>query len=156
MARPPRLAWDSSCFIAWVDRKDTEAREVLQALDATMERMIQGQVRIVASQAIEIEVRPGGVNIARTQAVHAQLRACRFFESFPEGPAIRALASQLQDRLQTEGLRGQYADLIHVATAIAARAEEFWTTDKKLLNWEKVIPGVKICKPYLVQGRLFL
>lgn len=154
MARPPRLGWDSTCFTAWVDRRDTESPEVLQAVDGTMERMIQGKVRIVASQAIEIEVRPG--DVAKTQAFHSQLRACRSFESFPEGPAIRALAAQLQDRLQASSRNGKYADLIHVATAIAARAEEFWTTDNKVLNWyaEGVITEIKICKPYLVQGVL--
>lgn len=116
--------------------------------------MILGKVRIVASQAIETEVRPG--DLARTKAFHDQLRACRHFESFPEGPSIRKLAKELQDRLQQSGRRGQYADLIHVATAIAARAEEFWTTDHRVLNWyaEGVITEVEICKPYLVQGTL--
>lgn len=154
LAKAPRLAWDSTCFLAWVERKDTEAPEVLNAVDVTMHRMVRGSVRIVASQAIEIEVRPG--NLADTQKFHAQLRACPHFESFAESPAIRKLAKELQDRLQETGRRGKYADLIHVATAIAARTEEFWTTDEKVLRLhaEGVVPEITICKPYLVQGVL--
>jgi len=156
MARRRRLAWDSTCFLAYLDRKDTEARDVLQAVDVTFERMIKGTTAIIASQAIETEVRPG--NVAETQSFHIQLKACRFFESFPESPAIRKLARDLQDRLQISGRKGQYADLIHVATAIASGAEEFWTTDEKVLRWhtEGVIPEIKICRPYLEQGVLDL
>jgi predicted nucleic acid-binding protein len=156
LPRPPRIAWDSTCLIAWIDGKDTEAPEVLQAIDATIERMIRGHVRIVTSQAIEIEVRPG--DLQDTKAFHDQLRACPHFESFPEGPAIRSLTRQLQDRLQATGRKGKYADLIHVATAIAARAQEFWTTDEKVLRWyaEGVITDVNICRPYTDQGVLDL
>lgn len=121
-----------------------------------MERMIRGQLRIVASQAIEIEVRPG--DVPRTQAFHSQLRACRHFESFAEGPSIRALVAAMQDRLQESDRKGGYADLIHVATAIAARADECWTTDAKVVKWfeQGVIPEITICRPYLVQGVLDL
>lgn len=156
MARAPRVAWDSTCFIAWVDRGNTESPEVLQALDVAMDRMQRGAVRIVASQAIELEVRPG--SLERTQAFHNQLKACPFFESFAEGPAIRALARAIQERLQSSGRKGHYADLIHVATAIAARAVEFWTTDKKVLAWhtDGLITEVRICKPYAIQGLLDL
>src|SRR5687768_15529316 len=101
MSRPRRIAWDSTCFVAWVDRKDTEDPVVLTALDETMRLMTRGQVRIVASRAIETEVRPGDVE--RTRQFHQQLRASPFFESFGESPAIRRLARDLQDRLQNSG-----------------------------------------------------
>lgn len=43
-----------------------------------------------------------------------------------------------------------------MATAIAARAVEFWTTDKKVLAWhtDGLITEVRICKPYAIQGLL--
>lgn len=156
LAKAPRVAWDSTCFIAWADRAPTEDPAVLKALVATMARMTQGSVRIVASSAIETEVRPGDVE--RTRRFHTQLRACPHFESFGESPAVRSLARSLQDRLQQTGRRGSYADLLHVATAIAARASEFWTTDEKMIRWytEGIITEVKICKPYLIQGVLDL
>lgn len=154
MARPPRLAMDSSCLIAWADQKETEDPEILQALDATMERMIRGSVRVVASSAIEIEVRLDDVET--TKRFHDQLKACPHFESFGESPVVRKLALELQDRLQASGRRGKYADLVHVATAIAARASELWTTDKKMIAWfeQGVITEVRICRPYLTQGVL--
>lgn len=156
MSKPIRIAWDSTCFIAWVDRAETEDQAVLQALDFTMEKMTQGRIRIVASRVIETEVRPG--NLERTKHFHLQLRACPHLESFGESPAVRNLAASLQDRLQSTGRRGGYADLVHVATAIAARATEFWTTDKSILSWSQagVITEITICRPYLVQGILDL
>lgn len=119
-----------------------------------MDDMIRGRVNIVASSVIEAEVRPG--DLRATKTFHQQLKACRYFESFGESMAVRALARQLQDRLQASGRSGQYADLLHVATAIAARADAFWTTDKKVINWGSsgAIEEVTICLPYLEQGRL--
>jgi hypothetical protein len=154
MAKPPRVAWDSSCFIAWLERGETEDPVVLQALDVTMEEMVRGRIRLVASRVIETEVRPGDLN--RTKLFHEQLRACPNFEGFAESPAVRNLARDLQDRLQETGRRGGYADLVHVATAIAARATEFWTTDHSMLRWgtSGLITEVTVCRPYLVQGVL--
>lgn len=156
LPRPPRIAWDSTCFTAWLDKKVSEPPEVLEALDITFERMARGEIRIVASQAIEIEVR--STDLAKSKEFHQQLRACPFFEGFSESPAIRKLAQDLQDRLQRSNRRGGYADLLHVATAIASRSEEFWTTDKKVINWytHGVIDEIKICAPYLDQGVLAL
>ncbi len=156
MAKPRRISWDSTCFIAWVDRAETENPAVLQALDSTMNKMLQGRIRIVASRAIEVEVRLE--NLERTKQFHMHLRACPHFESFGESPAVRNLAVSLQDRLQLTDRRGGYADLVHVATAIAARASEFWTMDKKILKWAEagVITEIIICQPYLVQGTLDL
>ena len=119
-----------------------------------MGKMIRGRVRIVASLAIEVEVRPG--DLERTRRFHQQLRACAGFESFGESPAIRRLCRTLQDRLQRSGRKGGYADLVHVSTAIAARAEQFWTTDKRVVRWhtEGLISEIQICHPYLEQGVL--
>ena len=121
-----------------------------------MERMISGQIEIVASRIIEIEVRGtvlSSEGVLRVQGLHQQLRAQPHFESYTVGPAIQGLAGRLQDRLQSTNRRGGYADLIHVATAIAARTSEFWTTDKKIVRWhtEGVISEVRICLPYLDQ-----
>ena len=156
MAKPPRISWDSSYFIAWVDRATTEDVTVLQAVDVTIERMIRGRIRVVASRVIETEVRPGSVDY--TKRFHEQLRACPYFESFGESPAVRSLAASLPDRLQATGRRGGYADLVHLATAIAARATEFWTTDSKILKWAEagITTEITICRPYLVQGVLDL
>lgn len=116
--------------------------------------MTRGEVRIMASRVIEVEVRPGSVE--RTRRFHQQLKACPSFESFGESPSVRRLATDLQERLQVSGRRGHYADLIHVATAISGRALEFWTLDKKLVNWhtQGVLTEIKICRPYLEQGKL--
>ena len=152
MARRSRLAWDASCFTAWADRSSTEDPACLAALDVKMRGLALGLERIVASRAVEIEVRLGSAEEARR--FHQQLRACPSFEGFGESQAIRRLAASLADRLQESGRRGRYADLIHVATAISARATELWTLDKKMVRWhtEGVLPEIVICRTYLVQG----
>lgn len=154
MARPRRIAWDSSCFIAWLERKQTEDPAVLSALAETMRGMVRGQVRIVASNLILLEVRAGSVE--ETRAFHRQLRACPYFEAFTDSVAVHTVASDLADRVQESGRKAKSLDLLHVATAIAARAEEFWTTDAKMIRWytQGVITEVVICRPYLEQGVL--
>ena len=138
--------------MAWADRGTTEDEACLAALDVKMRGLASGLERIVASREIEIEVRLGSVEDARR--FHQRLRACPSFESFGESQSIRRLASALADRLQGSGRRPGYADLIHVATAISARATEFWTLDKKMVRWhtEGVLPEMVICHPYLDQG----
>jgi predicted nucleic acid-binding protein len=154
--KPRRLGWDSTCFIAWTDRKPTEDPAILRALDETLHQMIHGRVQIVASNVIEVEVRPG--DLERTRALHQRLRACPHFESFSVGPTVQRLARESQDRLQQSGRIGHYADLIHVATAIGAKAEEFGTTDKRVVRGysERVIADIMMCEPYLEQDVLDL
>lgn len=129
---------------------------MILAIDRTMQEVTGGRIRLVASQAIEIEVRLGTPE--ETRRFHSELRALRMFESFPEGPAIRRIAGELADRLQASGRKGQYADLIHVATAIASNATELWTLDQKMVKWhtEGPIKELRITKPYLTQGVLDL
>jgi predicted nucleic acid-binding protein len=154
----PRLAWDSSCFIACFDGSTTDEPTYIEALNFTWKRVVLGQVRLVASRAIEIEVRLRDRPVEQSRALHQKLRACPTFDSFGESQGVRALAQQLQDRLQQSGRVGKYADLIHVSTAISARAAEFWTLDKKLVRWhtEGIITEIPLCYPHLEQGILDL
>lgn len=142
--------------MAYLTKEQTTSDEIQSAIKAVFEEMSIGRIQVVASRSIEIEVRLE--TLEKTRAFHDQLKACKSFESYEVSSSVNILALKLADRIQghDEDRRGNFADLIHVATAISARADEYWTTDKKQIKWysDNIISEVKICVPWDDQRKL--
>jgi predicted nucleic acid-binding protein len=150
-----RLYWDSNCFIAVFNAEPTTPRPQLDALQATFEEMVGGQVKIITSDLYRAEVF-GQKNDPKANAIAEQLEACPDFEMVPLRTQAHQIAGDMRARCRAAKRRLDTADALHVAAATLAKADEMWTTEPKLVNRyeDGLLASVRICFPYLKQMKI--
>jgi len=146
--RKRRLYWDASGFIALFDSEPTTPSLQLDALRATFEEMLDGQVKIITSDLYRAEA----------AAIAEQLEACPDFEMVPLRTQAYEMAGDLRKRCHdaTPTRKLKTPDALHVAAGTIARADEIWTTETKLVSYYEagLLTSVRVCVPHLKQVRI--
>jgi predicted nucleic acid-binding protein len=119
--------------------------------------MLDGATRIVTSDLFRTEVFPN-LDDARFSELYNNLIACDDFVVVGIHTAAYELAGKLRQRCKSVKRRLETPDALHIASAILARVDEFWTTEEKLVKCSNagVITEVPIRYPYSTQFRLKL
>ncbi len=153
--RKRRLYWDSSCFIAVFNAEPTTPRPQLDALQATFEEMLGGQVKVITSDLYRVEVF-GQKDDPTANAIAEQLEACPDFEMVPLRTQAHQLAGEMRRRCREAKRRLDTADALHVAAATLSKADEMWTTDSTLVKRHEdgLLMSVRVCLPYLKQLKI--
>lgn len=153
--RKRRLYWDSNCFIALFNAEPTTPRPQLDALQATFEEMLGGQVKIIASDLYRVEVF-GQKNEPKANAIAEQLEACPDFEMVPLRTQAHQIAGDMRVRCREAKRQLHSVDALHIAAATLAKVDEMWTTDSKLVSRyeEGSLGSVKVCVPHLKQLKI--
>ena len=145
-----RFYWDTSCFIALLERKPSEGSTLVHALDVTYNEMLAGRVEIVSCSVFIAELlKPGA------QRFLQELCKCPNFELVETVIAVNELAQDLQSRCQQAGVHTpKTPDALHLASGILSKCDEFWTLDKRLLNSGAVITEIAMRLPHVEQLKL--
>jgi len=159
--RKLRYYWDTCCFIALLNREPTTDVAVLQALEQTYREMLQERVEIVSCSVLITElITPEGEKFI------SELRKCPAFEMAETVAAVHELARNLRRRCREANTHiPKTPDALHLASAILSKADEFWTTDQRLLSVSAVqrllsvsavVNEITICLPHVEQPKLGL
>ncbi len=135
----PALAFDTPLWIHWVEQN----RRFLPAVAPLVRDLSEGRIVVVTSILAVVEILTG------VFAKGDELRARRYRDLFDNTEGIAVLDV---DRAIGEGaarLRARYGlrtpDAIHLATAVAARASAFVTTDRRLARVREL--DVRVLRP---------
>ena len=135
----PALAFDTPLWIHWVEQN----RRFLPAVAPLVKDLAGGRIVVVTSILAMVEILTG------VFAKGDELRARRYRDLFDGTEGIVVLEV---DRAIGEGaarLRARYGlrtpDAIHLATAVAARASAFVTTDRRLARVREL--DVRVLRP---------
>jgi predicted nucleic acid-binding protein len=141
----PALAFDTPVWIHWVEQN----RRFLPAVAPLVTGLAEGRIVVVTSILAILEILTG------VFARGDELRAHRYRDIFDNTEGVAVLEV---DRAVAEGaarLRARYRlktpDAIHLATALAARASVFVTTDRRLARVREV--EVRILRPVTARVR---
>ncbi len=141
----PALAFDTPLWIHWVE----QSRRFLPAVTPLVKDLAEGRIVVVTSILAMVEILTG------VFARDDELRARRYRDLFDNTEGIAVLDV---DRAIGEGaarLRARYRlrtpDAIHLATAVAARASAFVTTDRRLARVREV--NVRVLDPVRTHGK---
>ncbi|NLI00544.1 MAG: PIN domain nuclease [Chthonomonadales bacterium] len=154
--RRPRYHWDTCCFIALMNREDTTDEIVLLALRQTFHDMLFGEVEVTTSAMLISELLIPDPDKA---TLERQLEACPYFDMVDTHQAVHRLAADIRKHCRDQGVAvPKTPDAIHIASAILARVDEMWTTDKGLIGLAErgVITEVPIVRPHVTQLKLDL
>ncbi len=157
MARSvPYVYWDACCFIAYLNKEPTTLDVYLIALDSCIQDMESSLCGIVLSTMHRIEVKQFKEGIASPP--YFELLQNRNCIEFNVSPSASILAEELQDRTaeRADVLNLKEKDAKHLAVAIEARCDAFFTTEPKLVRLYEmgIVPEIRICFPYAIQPRL--
>jgi predicted nucleic acid-binding protein len=135
----PALAFDTAVWVHWVEQN----QRFLPAVTPLVRDLAEGRIVVVTSVLAVVEILTG------VFAKGDELRARRYRDLFDGTEGIAVLDV---DRAIGEGaarLRARYGlrtpDAIHLATAVAARAEAFVTTDRRLARVREL--EVRVLRP---------
>ncbi len=113
--------------------------------------MLTSKVEIVSGSVLITEL----IKVPREYI--ESLKACPAFEMVQTNDSVYNLARDLRERCRANGTSViKTPDALHLASAILSRADEFWTTDGRILNAQVITSEIKICKPHVEQLRLIL
>jgi predicted nucleic acid-binding protein len=142
-----RFYWDTSCFIALLEREPSEDPTLVHALDVTYNAMLSKQVEIVSCSVLITEL----LEASQQQFLQEQ-RKHPTFELVETVTAVHELARDLRSRCRQAGVHTPKApDALHLAAGILSQCDEFWTLDKRLLNAGAVITEIAIRLPHVEQ-----
>ncbi len=147
-----RRYWDTSCFIALLNRNPAGDPIRLQALQQVYEDMLSGKVEVVSCGVLVAEM----IHPESKQFLQ-ELRKLKQFELIETTISVHELAAELRSRCQnwrqgTERIHvPKVADATHLAAAILSKCDEFWTLDEKLLRLDRIIEEIHICLPHIEQ-----
>ncbi len=143
--RLPALAFDTPIWIHWAEQN----RRFLPAVEPLVRGLAEGRVVVVTSILAIVEILTG------VFARGDELRAHRYRDIFDNTEGVAVLDV---DRAIAEGaarLRARYRlktpDAIHLATALAARASAFVTTDRRLSRVREL--DVRVLRPVTARAR---
>jgi len=135
----PALAFDTPLWVHWVEQN----RRFLPAVTPLVRDLAEGRIVVVTSILAMVEI------LTEVFARGDELRARRYRDLFEDTEGIAVLDV---DRAIGEGaarLRARYGlrtpDAIHLATAVAARAAAFVTTDRRLARVREL--DVRVLRP---------
>jgi predicted nucleic acid-binding protein len=145
-----RFYWDTSCFIALLERKPSEDPTLVHALDATYNEMLVGRVEIVSCSILITELlEPSAQQFLR------ELRKHPNFELVETVTTVHELARDLRSRCRQAGVHTpKTPDALHLASGILSKCDELWTLDKRLLNSGAVITEIAVRLPHVEQLKL--
>lgn len=151
--------WDSGVWISVIGKKKTE--KIFDRYVYAMERVKRGDVRLVLSQIVRLELYQ--TNLSQENREHfSKILQLPNVEPLSVNMRIIEIASDLQREAGTAvlGKRLKSVDAIHLATAIYAQAGELYAGDGDLLKLNGVIKSRTVPKisypPINPQGKLEL
>lgn len=154
-ARKTTVYWDSNCIIALFNNEPTTKEEHLLALKACFDDMFEGTKQIASCDLMYGEVF-GPEASDEGRGVYDSLCAHRLFILLGLGTAVYKLAGELRDKCKSSRRSLKLPDALHVAAATLGRVDEFWTTEKKLVNYHRdgLLTHVPVMFPHQEQLRM--
>jgi predicted nucleic acid-binding protein len=161
MAGPERQYWDSNVLITMLSGTDLERVTVIREL---LELEARGRVRIVISTLVIAEVRPLPTTSSNDLSEAVRIREMFDSERFEVHAVTRSVAF-LAAQIGFEYPELLPPDCIHLATAVQANADVFFTHDgagkrrrpRHLLSYDRKVgtPPLRIAEPSVSLDLLF-
>lgn len=158
--------WDSCAFIAHLRREQTKRPEALFHLKQMLESARDGDLEIVTSSLVVVEVLDTHLSTEAQQDFERMTNyGVRGISIVDPNIMIMRKAREIREQFKEnselwDALTTCTPDSIHLATALAANCEKFYTFDGiaprdakatalKLLELDGYIPGLTIVAPYM-------
>lgn len=121
-----RLYLDCCCLQRpWDDQTQLRIRVETEALIAVLSEVQAGKLHLLASEALDYEIR-------RIPDIHRQTDTQAVLDLAAEYLQLTSVREQLALELQAKGIDAM--DAVHLALASVSKADHFVTTDDKLLK----------------------
>jgi len=151
-----RIFWDSCVFIYLLSKHVEQAKLERQDICKNcLQNAIDGKIEIFISTPVIVEVnKTTDSNVPIPDKIKTKIK------DLFEQPFIQLVSADMARAIEARDLIWKYSwlkpiDALHLACAIHAKADEFFTYDGKgenkgLLNLDKLLgtPPIKICHPH--------
>jgi predicted nucleic acid-binding protein len=155
MSKKPVVAWDSTVFLAWLNKeRDKPLDEIAHLLD----QVIKKEIVLLVSAQVEFEIFSARYTDEQRERVENFLLRPGI-ERVDTTSDISKKAGRMRDWCMQEGHSWRKADLLILAAAITRKAIVLHTTDKDhllRLDGTPITEGVSIRFPSDVTGQAML
>lgn len=141
----PLYYWDTCLFLAWLNDESRKSGE-MDGVREVIERLQKRDCRIMTSVLTSVEVLHGNIPAGVDTMFNGLLMR---ISRIGMDTKIAQLAHDIRNHYWKEGRSFKPPDVIHLATAILHRADEFHTFDTQLLGLSGNVAGhgLPICSP---------